>query len=136
MLKLLLFIFLKDKSIVRQQKNIVKNFRVSYVHIEVIQRDQAEGLHIIVMIWIWQHFSMVDEAIYQHLCIWTLYDNWQSLKSIVDASVGLYSLFITFIWKHRNFIVTEHPPGHIHSSANLSSFAFLWHQGNNKVMSF
>ena len=52
------------------------------------------------------------------------------------SSVGLYSLFITFIWEHRNFIVTERPPDHIHSSANLSPFAFLWHQGNNNVMSF
>ena len=83
---------------------------MSYVH-EVIER--SEGLHIIVMIWIKE-----------------------SLESIVDASVGLYSLFITFIWKHRNFIVIERPPDHIHSSADLSSFAFLWHQGNNNVMSF
>ena len=58
------------------------------------------------------------------------------MEIIVDASVGLYSLFITFIWKHRNFIAIERPPDHIHSSANLSSFAFLWNQGNNKVMSF
>ena len=45
------------------------------------------------MIWTWQHFWIVDEAIYQHLCIWTLNDNWQSLESIVDASVICWSLF-------------------------------------------
>ena len=36
--QLLLFIFLKDRSIVREQENIVKTF-VSYVHTEVIRRD-------------------------------------------------------------------------------------------------
>ena len=106
-LKLLLFIFLKDRSIVREQENMSKNFRVICSYRGYPKR------HIIVMIWIKE-----------------------SLESIVDASVGLYSLFITFIWKHRNFIAKERPPDHIHSLANLSSFAFFWHQGNNKVMSF
>ena len=86
-LKFYLF-FWKTKALCKRTK--LKTF-VSYVHIEVIER--SEGLHIIVMIWIWQQFWMVDEAIYQHLCIWTLNDNWQSLESIVDASVICWSLF-------------------------------------------
>ena len=62
-LKLLLFIFLKDRSIVREQENISKNFRVICSYRGYPKR------HIIVMIWIKE-----------------------SLESIVDASVGLYSL--------------------------------------------
>ena len=34
---------------------------------------------------------MIDETIYHHLWVWTLDDDWQSLESVVDASVGLDS---------------------------------------------
>ena len=62
--------FWKTKALWENKRTELKTF-VSYVHIEVIER--SEGLHIIVMIWIWQQFWMVDEAIYQHLC-WIITD--------------------------------------------------------------